>query len=146
MFIIYLLLYLFFEVLISTSIASSLGGVLTFVEIIFSAVLGMYIIKNMNTSIAYSLQKLRQKEITQEEFSKINLASFIGAVLLIVQGFLTDIIGLLLQLNFIANIVFSKIIIKDSNSYYSYSKTYKKEGENDVIEAEIIEYSDTTNK
>lgn len=146
MVLLYFFIYLFLEVMVSTSIASMIGGILTFVELIVSAIIGFFIFKNFRYSVAANLQKLTKREISEDEFTKLNLASVIGAILLIIPGFLTDIIGLLLQVSFIAKVVFSKFIVKSNNSFYSQTRYNQKQGENDVIDVEIIEHNSTNSK
>ncbi|MCK9336582.1 MAG: FxsA family protein [Arcobacteraceae bacterium] len=141
---IYFFLYLFLEVMITTAIAGSIGGLWTFFEIILSAVVGILIFKNFRYSIAQNLQKLSRREISEEDFTKLNLASVLGAILLIIPGFFTDILGLLFQISFIAKVIFSKFIVKSNSSFYS--KQQKQKGEDDVIDVEIIEYNSDTRK
>jgi len=144
MILIYFFLYLFLEVMITTAIAGSIGGLWTFFEIILSAVVGILIFKNFRYSIAQNLQKLSRREISEEDFTKLNLASVLGAILLIIPGFFTDILGLLFQISFIAKVIFSKFIVKSNSSFYS--KQQKQKGEDDVIDVEIIEYNSDTRK
>ncbi|MDY0326840.1 MAG: FxsA family protein [Arcobacteraceae bacterium] len=144
MILIYFFLYLFLEVMITTAIAGSIGGLWTFSEIILSAVVGILIFKNFRYSIAQNLQKLSRREISEEDFTKLNLASVLGAILLIIPGFFTDILGLLFQISFIAKVIFSKFIVKSNSSFYS--KQQKQKGEDDVIDVEIIEYNSDTRK
>jgi 2-isopropylmalate synthase/UPF0716 protein FxsA len=130
--------------MITTAIAGSIGGLWTFFEIILSAVVGILIFKNFRYSIAQNLQKLSRREISEEDFTKLNLASVLGAILLIIPGFFTDILGLLFQISFIAKVIFSKFIVKSNSSFYS--KQQKQKGEDDVIDVEIIEYNSDTRK
>ena len=94
---IYFLIYLFLEVMLSSSIASNIGGLNTFFEIVISAIIGIYLLKTFKFSLTQSIQEAREGQITQEEFIKTNVAKAIGAVLLIVPGFFTDFIGVALQ-------------------------------------------------
>ncbi|QOG11950.1 FxsA family protein [Arcobacter sp. FWKO B] len=146
MVLIYFFIYLFAEVMITTAIAGSIGGLWTFFEIITSAIVGVMIFKNFRYSIAQNLQKLSKREINEDEFTKLNLASVIGAILLIIPGFFTDIIGLLFQISFIAKLVFSKFIVKSNNSFYSKTSYTQKQGEDNVIDVEVIEHNSSTSK
>lgn len=151
----YFLLYLFLEVMISSSIAGSIGGLLTFIEILLSAIIGMIILKNFKYSLSESVQKARSGQITQEEFVKTNVAKAIGAFLLILPGFFTDIIGILLQLGLFISL-FSKIFAfkkpSSNNSTYSTNtfeytqKNYKsnnKRKDDEIIDVEIIDSNNT---
>jgi len=151
----YFLIYLFLEVMISSSIAASIGGLLTFVEILFSAIIGMIILKNFKYSLSENVQKARTGQITQEEFIKTNVAKAIGAFLLIIPGFFTDIIGILLQLGLFVSL-FSKIFEfkkpnSSNNATYStsfeYTQTNNKQNnkrrDDEIIDVEIIDDNNT---
>ncbi|MCK5110793.1 MAG: FxsA family protein [Arcobacteraceae bacterium] len=149
---IYFLIYLFLEVMISSTISGQIGGLLTFVEILLTVVIGTTILKNFKFSLSEKINAVKNGEITQDEFVKSSVGKAIGAILLIVPGFFTDIIGILLQFG-LFTIVFSKIFKfkprASNNSNYSqtnYSYTEfnsynqpKQKGEEDVIDVEIID-------
>ncbi len=130
----YFLLYLFLETYVSVKIASLLGPVGTFIEIIATALYGMWIIKNMHIQMMATMQALMEGSISVEEFESMNLYTLVGAILLIVPGFLTDIIGLLLQFG-----VFSKFLARKIFKL-QYRKTKKDMEDSDVIDVEIIEH------
>ncbi len=125
----YFILYLFIETFVSVKIASVIGPFWTFVEIVATAVYGMWILKNMHLQLAVTMQALANGEISMEEFESMNLYTAIGAILLIIPGFFTDILGLLLQFG-----VFSKFIAKKIFKLKSKSRE-----DDDVIDVEIIE-------
>jgi UPF0716 family protein affecting phage T7 exclusion len=149
---IYFLIYLFLEVMISSSIASLIGGLNTFLEIIISSMLGIFILKNFKLSLSYSISKVRIGQLTQEEFIKENAGKAIGGILLILPGFFTDIIGILLQFSFLV-ILFSKIFKfkrppnrtrystnfeYDSKFYRNTNNTNYKRKKDEIIDVEII--------
>ncbi len=125
----YFILYLFIETFVSVKIASAIGPFWTFVEIIATALYGMWILKNMHLQLAVTMQALANGEISMEEFESMNLYTAIGAILLIIPGFFTDILGLLLQFG-----VFSKFIAKKIFKLKS-----KPREDDNVIDVEIIE-------
>ena len=125
----YFLLYLFIETFVSVQIASAIGPFWTFVEIIASAVYGVWIIKNMHIQILATMQSLANGEISIEEFENMNLATVVGALLLIIPGFFTDILGILLQFGVFSTFIAKKILKLKS----------KKREDEDVIDVEIIE-------
>lgn len=154
---IYFFIYLFLEIMISTSIASAIGGFATFFEVLLSAIIGVIILKNFKYSLNDSINKARSGQITQEEFIKTNATKAIGAFLLIVPGFFTDIIGILLQFGILVSI-FSKIFKfkKPSNNaqysnHFEYSETnfnktnYKGINNDEIIDVEVID-NNTSNK
>ena len=95
---IYFLIYLFLETMMSVWIAGYIGGLNTFLEIIFTALLGIYIIKNAKENFFSTLTELFFQQINSRQFINLNLYPLIGAILLIVPGFFTDLIGIILQI------------------------------------------------
>ena len=134
---IYFLIYLFIEIFITyefTSIVSPFG---TFLEIIATAVIGIFIIKNLNFSLVENMQKVLRREISQEEFISIGLFKLIGAILLIIPGVFSDILGILMQFEEFAIFITKKISNRFNNRYEYYQP--KKDFDDDIIDVEIIE-------
>lgn len=155
---IYFFIYLFLEVMISTAISSAIGGLNTFFEILISAIIGILILKNFKVSFVENIKKARTGQITQEEFIKANAGKALGAVLLIIPGFFTDIVGVLLQFAFLVGILGKVFSFKNPNHRTTYStnfgstafeydeKTYKntnnsnyKRKTDEIIDVEIID-------
>ena len=155
----YFILYLFVEVMLSSSIANAIGGLYTFVAIIMSALIGISILKNFKFSLSENIVKVRSGQMTQEDFIKTNAGKAFGAILLIIPGFFTDTLGLMMQFPFLI-VILSKVFkfqtpsnkniysnfnsvnsvnfeyeIKDSKNMNN--KNYKKSDE--IIDVEIIE-------
>jgi len=128
----YFLIYLFFEVLVSVNIASAIGGLATFFEIILSAFLGLAILANFRTTLRENLMAVSYSTINLNEFQRLNLFTIVGAILLIIPGFLTDIIGILLQFS-----VFTSMLVNRYDVKSKYKK-FNKEKDIDVIDVEII--------
>lgn len=147
---IYFIIYIFLEVMISSTISGEIGGLLTFVEIILTVFIGTTILRTFKFSLMEKINAVKSGQITQDEFIKSSIGKAIGAVLLIVPGFFTDIIGVLLQFG-ILTMVFSKIFTfkpkaSNNSSYsqtnYTYSEfnNYKQtKGDDDVIDVEVID-------
>ncbi len=156
---IYFILYLFIEVMVSSAIAGSIGGFLTFIELILSAVIGVTILQNFRVSMMENLSKVREGKLTQEEFLQANIGKMIGAILLIVPGFFTDILGVLLQFSSFIIIISKFIKFAPTNmnntNYENYNNrttfTYtahteqtnhsKKGDEDEIIDVEIIDHN-----
>jgi 2-isopropylmalate synthase/UPF0716 protein FxsA len=110
----FFLFYLFIETVVSVQFASALGGLMTFLEFIVSAIIGSTILKNLNLNVKDNLQKVQQGQISQGDFTKMHITALIGAILLIIPGFFTDIIGIILQFeNF--SLPFVRKFIKPKN-------------------------------
>ena len=133
---VYFLIYLFLEVVVSVEIASYIGAVTTFFEIILSAIAGGVILSNFKYSIMEYAIELAKGEITQEEFFALNLSKVIGAILLIVPGYFSDIIGILIIFD-----VITMLILK----LFKFKKI-KKRSEDEIIDVEIVDNVDFINK
>ena len=136
----YFLLYFFLEVVTTVDIASKIGGLATFFEIIISAFIGFFLLTNFRYTLAQSMTALMDGSITVDQFQKMNMMSLLGAILLIIPGFFSDIIGILLQFGFFGTFIAKKILhLKDK-------KRRDKQGEyDDAIDVEVID-CDTIDK
>ena len=124
----YFLAYLFFEILITYEFATIFTPFGLFLEVLFSAIVGFIIIRDLNFALFENMQRVLKREITEQEFISIGLFRFVGAILLIIPGVLTDIVGILLMFEFFAKWFAKKFFMSKEN--------YK---DNDIIEVEIIE-------
>ncbi len=125
--------------MISTKMASAIGGFSTFLEIIVSAMVGFSLVANFRYTFFESLNALNNRSISIEEFQKLNAFSLLGAFLLILPGFFSDFLGLMLQFSFFATIFARKILHVKSRDRY---ENFKDKGmDDDVIDVEIIEHN-----
>ena len=136
---IYFLLYLLAEVLVSVNLSSQIGGLNTFFELIGSAVLGVAILANFRNTLLENLHSVSLKKIDLQEFQRLNLFTVIGAILLIIPGFLTDIIGVLLQFSVITTMFVNKFSSPVSRDEFQ-ENNFKQEKESidEIIDVEII--------
>ena len=116
------------EILIMIKIGQYVGALNTVLLIFFTAIVGVYYarIQGMTTLRSAFQNVYRNKVPIYEMLSGASIA--IAAFLLIIPGFLTDVLGFALLIPLSRRIILNLIIKKD----------IKKNNEN-VIEAEIIE-------
>ena len=117
------------EILLFIKIGENIGAINTILLIIFTAVVGVYFARLQGVmTIKSGFTNLYQNKLPiYEILSGASIA--IAAVLLIIPGFFTDIIGFLLLVPFTRKLLLSSIIKKNKN--------FKKEDK--TIEAEIID-------
>ncbi len=139
---IYFLVYLFLEVIVSVNLSSYLGGLLTFLEIMLSAFIGISILINFRNTIRENLTAVSYNCIDLQQFQNLNLFTLLGAVLLIVPGFLTDIIGLLMQFSVLTSMLVNRYNVK-SGSCKTNVKQNNIQKDHDVIDVEIISDNST---
>ena len=134
----YFVIYLFLEVLISVNISSQIGGLATFFEIMASAFLGLSILVNFRKTLVENFQAVSYNCIDLEQFQRLNLFTLFGAILLIVPGFLTDIMGILMQFSVFTSMLVNRYNVKSGNCNTSYGEQNNLKKDSDVIDVEII--------
>lgn len=139
---VYFLIYLFFEVLISVNISSAIGGLATFFEIILSAMFGIAILVNFKSTLRENFTAVSYSCIDLKQFQSLNLFTIFGAILLIAPGFLTDIVGILLQFSVFTTMLVNRYNVKSGRCKDNYENNNIKKDIN-VIDVEII--SDNSN-
>jgi len=145
---IYLLVYLFIEIMVSTQFASSLGGLMTFVEVVISAMLGAALIRRTPMRMMEAMQSIKDNGLANDHLRLLPIMSVAGGLLLIIPGFFSDILGLLLQFSFSASLLLKITKNKQHTRYNNHYETKfeiktkpkgTNKGDDDVIDVEIIE-------
>ena len=124
------------ELVIMIKIGQNIGAFNTVLLVLFTAIAGVFFAKLQGLSTLKSgLINIYQNKVPfYEILSGASIA--IAAVLLIIPGFMTDLIGFLLLIPFTRKILL-RSIIKNKNL-----KTKDENKKGDVIEAEIIDEKD----
>ncbi len=134
---IYFIIYLLIEVLVTSDVAVVIGGFSLFFEILISAGIGLFILTNFRYTAAQGMSMMMSGKMSLEDFQKFSLFTLLGAFLLIIPGVFSDIIGLLLQFSSIGTF-FAKYIFNLKTK-----KTKKKEYDDNAIDVEVIDISDS---
>ncbi|NPA11734.1 MAG: FxsA family protein [Epsilonproteobacteria bacterium] len=137
----YFLGYLFLEIVFSYEFAKIFTPFGLFLEVIFSAFIGVYIIRTLQFSMFEEMQRVMRREITQEEFVTSGMFKLIGALFLIIPGVFSDMLGVLFLLEPFARWAAKKLFIAN-NRYYEYQNDYKPQRDDDIIDVEIVEIID----
>ncbi len=141
----YFVLYLFLEVMISVNLSSQIGGFNTFLELMLSAFVGFVLLVNFRATLMENMQAFSMEKIDVQEFQRLNIFAVLGAVFLILPGFLTDMIGVLLQFSVITKMLVNRFTAKSTKqntTRYTHTQIHE-EKDDDVIDVEIIS-SDST--
>ena len=141
----YFVFYLFLEVMISVNLSSQIGGFNTFLELLLSAFLGFVLLVNFRATLFENMQAFSMQQIDVNEFQRLNIFAVLGAVFLILPGFLTDILGVLLQFSVVTKMLVNRFTAKSTHqNTRQYTQTQiHEEKDDDVIDVEIIS-SDST--
>ena len=117
------------EILLFIKVGENIGAINTILLIFFTAIVGVYFarIQGIRTLKSGVINAYQNKLPIYEMLSGASIA--LAAVLLIVPGFFTDVIGFLLLIPISRKFLLSRIIKKNK----------QQKNENDIIEAEIIE-------
>ena len=138
---IYFIGYLFLEVLVSVNISSAIGGLATFFEIILSAFIGISILVNFRKTLVENLTAVSYNCIDLEQFQKLNLFTLIGAILLIIPGFMTDILGALMQFSVVTSMIVNRYNVNSGKCKTKTQENFRQNNikkDSDVIDVEII--------
>jgi len=138
---IYFVVYLFLEVLVSVNISSAIGGLATFFEIILTAFLGISILVNFRKTLVENLTAVSYDCIDLQQFQSLNLFTLIGAILLIVPGFMTDILGGVMQFSVLTSMFVNRYNVKSGNCEAKTQENFRQNNiqkDSDVIDVEII--------
>lgn len=136
----YFLVYLLLEVFVSVNISSNIGAMATFLEIILSAMFGFVLLANFRNTLMESMQAMQRRTISISEFQKLNAFTLLGALLLIIPGFFSDIIGIFLQFTFFATLFAKKVLhVKDNIDIDDIQNINRKKDEDEIIDVEVID-------
>ena len=105
---------------------------MTFLEILLSAGIGFFLLINFRYTVTQSMGMLMSGHMSMEEFQKLSLFTLLGAVLLIIPGFFSDMLGVALQFGFIGTFIARKI-------FKLKHKKQTKKDDNDAIDVEVID-------
>ncbi|WP_277640912.1 FxsA family protein [Wolinella succinogenes] len=127
-----LLGYLFLEVLVTLELGEAIGGVGLFAEIILSGLVGGVILVNFRYSLEETFLALRAGKLSEGEFIGANLLRIVGAILLMLPGVLSDLLGVMLQFGVLGGMAFRLLYPHNPSS---------KESQRDerIIDVEVIE-------
>ena len=93
--------YLFVEVMITTAVASEIGGVWMFAEVLGTAALGIMMLTGLRQHIATLGADLMARRLNENEVVASSVFRLLGAFLLLLPGVVTDALGLALQVPFL---------------------------------------------
>ncbi len=135
MFVVILLPYLFAEIYLSLKMLELIGAGWATLWTIATMVLGGLLLKNTPFAMIGNLSALQRGKLDLKRFHDAGMAYFLGALLLIVPGVLSDFLGIAallytLYLQFVATITPEQKFTQEFHS---------NEGEDDVIDVEIVD-------
>ena len=136
----YFLVYIFLEVIISVNISSAIGGLVTFLEIIISGFIGVSLLMNFKSNFRENLNAVSYDCMNLKQFQNLNLFTLIGAIFMVLPGFFTDILGALMQFSVFTTMLVNSYNVKFAkcNTSFDTNQTNNVKKESNVIDVEII--------
>lgn len=143
---IYILFFLIFELFLSLEVGSKIGFLWSVIWIVSSFIIGMGLIQNAHTTIRGNMQSLKEGKINMKSFHDSATSYFLGAILLIIPGVFSDLLGLIALLyTFYLQLGGTIPNSKNKTNINNFNKHSNKQGDDDVIDVEVIESSSRNN-
>jgi len=133
-----LVAYFIIELLASIKLGISIGFGWSVVWVILTSILGGVLLKLSPYAIMDSFNKIGFEKFDIVSAQNAAISYVLGAILLIIPGVFSDILGILLLLYTLYLRIFAKIEPERKN-YTNYK------GDDDVIDVEIIDTNDSNN-
>ena len=131
--IILLIPFLFLELYLSLKVGEEIGFLGSVIWIMLSFFVGMTLLQRSSYTMMGNMNAMRQGKLDMKKFQNASMSYLAAAVLLIIPGVLTDFLGLVaLAYTFYLQFV-AKITPEQKNTHF------KKQGDDDVIDVEIID-------
>jgi len=134
MFIIILIPYLFMEIYISLDMLEKIGAFWATIWTIGTMLLGSMLLRNSPYTILGNMQAMHMGKLDMKKFQDATTFYFLGSLLLIVPGVLSDILGVMALLYTVYLQFVAKITPEQTNTYYTNTK-----GDDHVIDVEIVD-------
>ena len=134
MIVLILIPYLFVEIYLSLYVGERIGVLGAVLWTVATMLVGIALLKNAPFAMMNTMTAMHLGRMDLQRFGDATFAYFIGALLLIVPGVFSDLLGVVAllystYLHYVAKIP----------SQRRFDETYHNQGENDVIDAEIID-------
>ena len=134
----FVLIYFILELLVSIKVGIAIGFGWSAVWVIGTSILGAILLRLSPYAIMDSFNHIAFKKFNIIDAQNAAISYILGAILLIIPGVISDILGIFLLLYTIYLRSFAKIAPEFKNSNY-------KKGDDDVIDVEIIDSSSSDN-
>ena len=140
---VYIIPYFLLELYLTIEVGSQIGFFGYLLWIVITLILGIWLLQNAHISIMNNIFSLSKGQIDSKRFYDAQSAYFVGAILLIIPAIFSDILGMIFLIYYLFLQFGGKIpFIKDKRDI----KRYKKQGDSDVIDVEIIEHNSTSHR
>ena len=121
------------ELYLSLKTGETIGFLWSVIWIVLSFALGMLLLQKSSQTMVGNMQSMRAGKLDLQRFQNVSMSYFVGAILLIIPGVFSDLLGVIalfysLYLQFVV-----KITPEGTTTHF------KKQGDDNVIDVEIID-------
>jgi len=125
--------FFFIELYLSLKTGEEIGFAWSAIWIMGSFMLGMALLKRSSLTMMKNMNAMRQGKLDVRKFQNAGMSYFVGSILLMIPGVFSDFLGVVaLAYTFYLQFV-AKITPESANN------NFKTQGEDDVIDVEIID-------
>jgi UPF0716 family protein affecting phage T7 exclusion len=124
------------ELYLSLKTGENIGFFWSAIWIVATAALGIILLQNSPHAIMGQMQSVQRGKLNVKNFQDASMAYFIGAILLILPGVLTDVLGVL-ALSYTLYLQFVAKLTPEQSNFTPNFKNQK--GDDNVIDVEIID-------
>ena len=139
---IYIFAFFILELFFSLKVGSSIGFLWSVIWIVSTFIVGMGLIQNAHTTIKFNMQNLAMGKLNMKAFHDASTSYFLGAILLMIPGVFSDFLGAIALL-YTFYLQLGGTIASSKNK--TNINNLNKQGDEDVIDVEIIESSSRNN-
>jgi len=124
------------ELYLSLKTGETIGFFWSVVWIMASGIIGMILLQNSPHAIMGQMQSVQKGKLNLKKFQDASMAYFIGSILLIIPGVLSDLVGVMA----LAYTLYLQFIAKITPEQTNFQSTHQnKKGDDNVIDVEIID-------
>lgn len=124
--------FAFIELYLSLKTGETIGFFWSVVWIILSFALGIVLLQKSSQTMMGNMQSMRQGKLDVRRFQNASMSYFIGAILLIIPGVFSDLLGVI-ALFYTLYLQFMAKITPEQTTHFT------KQGDEHVIDVEIID-------
>jgi len=140
MVLIFLVPFFLIELYLSLKTGEEIGFLWSVIWIMGSFMLGIALFQKSQHTVLGNMQSMKMGKLDMKGFQNASMAYFVGAILLMIPGVFSDLLGLLalvytMYLQFVA-----KITPEHTKN------NFKKQGDDNVIDVEIIDEHDRSDR
>ncbi len=128
--------FLLLELFLSLKVGENIGFVYSALWIVISMLIGIKLLQSSSFTMMGNLNAVRTGKLSMQSFKNVSTSYLIAAILLIIPGVLSDFFGFIVLI-YIVYLQFVAKITPEQTKYY------KHKGDDNVIDAEIIDEHDT---